>query len=313
MSCKNSKLKLLIIGGSGFVSSHLAKKALSQGNDVWVLTRGNKPVPAGTIALKADRSDSRTFKKVIEDTGVRWDAVFDCICMNAQDARQDIEVFSNLTRQLIVISTDIVYEPSARKFPQNEECENWLTEGYAGNKRLCELEFLKTDTGNMSWTILRPGHIFGPGSQLGCLPLHQRDPNLIEKLINHKTISLAGGGHFLVHPIFVYDLCELMLDMIGNEKTYNQIFCTGGPNVIECKKYFEIIADILKVDIRIEEIPIEAFLYAGSDALASLCHRIYDLSKLKATGVKMPETAIEEGLRMHVQSMLEKDQGTDFT
>lgn len=304
MNSKNDKLKLLILGGSGFVSSHLAQKAMEYGHEVWVLTRGSKPVPDGAISLRADRSDSQAFKKVIADEDIRWDAVLDCICMNAEAARQDVEVFRDRTKQLLVTSTDIVYEPAARKFPQAEEGENWVADGYAGNKRLCELEFLNADTGDMSWTILRPGHIFGPGSQLGCLPLHQRDPQLIKRLIAHEPISLVGGGHFLLHPVYVTDLCELMLDLLGNQKAHNRIFCVGGPEVIECRKYYQIIADILKVDIKIEDIPMEAFLPSHPEAVPSVCHRIYDLSKLEATGVRMPKTSVKEGLMLHVAAML---------
>lgn len=231
------------MGGSGFVSGHLVQKALEYGHEVWVLTRGSKPVPAGAISLQTDRSDSRAFKKVIEDSGIGWDAVLDCICMNA-------------------------------------------------------------DTGGMSWTILRPGHIFGPGSQLGCLPLHQRDPQLIKRLIAHEPISLVGGGHFLLHPVYVTDLCELMLDLLGNQKARNRIFCVGGPEVIECRKYYQIIADILKVDIKIEDIPIEDFLPSHPEAVPSVCHRIYDLSELKAAGAKMPGTSVREGLKLHVDALL---------
>ncbi len=308
MNNKSNKRKLLIIGGSGFVSSHLAQKALSYGLEVWVVTRGNKPVPLGVIPLKADRSDHTAFKNTLEAANVKWDAVLDCICMNAADASQDIDVFTNLAKQLIIISTDIVYEPSARRFPQSEENDKWLYEGYAGNKRLCELEFIKAGTGVVPWTILRPGHIFGPGSELGCLPLHQRDPELIEKLVTQKTISLVGGGHFLLHPIFVDDLCALMIDVVGKEEAYNQIFCVGGPDVLECRKYYEIIASILQVDIKIEAIPVDDYLPSHPDAVPSVCHRIYDLSKLKTLGVTMPSTPIEDGLRQHVEAILEKNQ-----
>jgi len=301
----NKRLKLLIIGGSGFVSGHLVRKALEYGHEVWVLTRGGRPVPEGAISLKADRSDGQAFKSAIRSAGIRWDAVLDCICMNAENARQDIEVFSELAKQLIVISTDIVYQPSWRKFPQAEEGEAWITEGYAGNKRLCELEFMNAGTGDMSWTILRPGHIYGPGSQLGCLPLHQRDPELLERLLGGKPISLAGGGHFLLHPVFVLDLCELMLDLLGNEKAGNGIFCVGGPDVIECRKYYEIIAGILKVEAKIETVPVDSFIPDHPEAVPSLCHRIYDLSRLKATGAKLPSTSIEKGLRLHVESLLQ--------
>lgn len=299
----SGKFKLLIIGGSGFVSSHLAQRALACGHEVYVLTRGSRPVPEGVISLKADRSDRLSFKRVLEAAEVKWDAVLDCICMNAQDAEQDLDVFSSLAKQLIVISTDIVYEPSARKFPQSEDCDRWLSEGYAGNKRLCELAFIHAGKKALPWTILRPGHIFGPGSQLGCLPLHQRDSELVETLLSHNPISLLGGGRFLLQPVFVKDLCDLMLSLVGISKAYHQIFCVGGPDVIECRKYYEIIADILKVEIKIKDVPVDDYLPSHPDALPSACHRIYDLSKLRSLGIKMPSTPIEEGLLLHVEAI----------
>lgn len=39
--------KILIIGGSGFVSGTLARIALEQGFETWVLTRDQRPAPAG--------------------------------------------------------------------------------------------------------------------------------------------------------------------------------------------------------------------------------------------------------------------------
>jgi hypothetical protein len=35
-----------------------------------------------------------------------------------------------------------------------------------------------------------------------------------------------------------------------------------------------------------------------------LCHRFYDLSKLRAARVKVPSTPLVEGLREHVNSLL---------
>ena len=35
-----------------------------------------------------------------------------------------------------------------------------------------------------------------------------------------------------------------------------------------------------------------------------LCHRIYDLSRLQASGMKVPSTSIETGLELHVEALL---------
>lgn len=301
----NVKHRILIIGGSGFVSGTLAKTAVVAGHEVFVLTRGNKPVPEGVTPLIADRHDAYAFKKAIDSADCYFDAVFDCICYSPEDAKNDIDILRERTSHLIWISTDFVFDPEKRWFLQTEKNNHFLTDdSYGAKKRLCELEFINGDLGKMVFTAIRPAHIYGPGSFLGCLPQETRDPDLISKMKNSQPLFLAGGGYFLQQPIYVNDLAELMLSCIGNSKTYNEIFCAMGPDIIESRRYYEIIAEHLGIKAVIEELPVKQFLNDHPDAHPFLCHRIYDLTKLKNAGVKVPLTTINEGLAMHVKSLL---------
>lgn len=304
----NKKHKILIIGGSGFLSGTLASTAVSQGHDVYIITRGQKPVPEGVTPLIADRHDEAAFNKVVSEAVCYWDAVFDCICYTPEDAKQDIEQFRKCADHLIWVSTDFVYDPAKRWFPQTEQNMNFLTDdSYGAKKRLCELEFINSNLGKMVYTAFRPAHIYGPGSWLGCLPQEAREPELISKIKEGKPLFLVGGGYFLQQPIFAPDLAELMLSCIRNEKTYNEIFCAMGPDIIESRKYYEIIAEYLGKEAVIEEMPVNQFLTEHPDAGSFMCHRIYDLSKLKNTGVKVPSTSISDGLYKHVESLLKHD------
>ena len=299
------KLKILVIGGSGFVSKSLAVKACAQGHEVWTVTRGIRDLPAGVHPLIVDRHDAASFKKVIEGAGVYWDVVYDCICYTPEDARQDIDVLECLTPRLIWISTDNVYETSQRWFPQTEENMNFLTDdSYGAKKRFAELEFEKANQETLKWTAFRTPHIYGPGSLLGCLPKHMRDAALIPKIKRGEALQLVGGGHFLQQPLFIDDLTDLMLDSVYNQKMFNEIYCVMGPDIIESQQYYKIIAEYLGTDLKIEEIPVGLYLSEFPDSKASLCHRIYDLSKLRNTGAKMPSTTIRKGLSAHVQSLL---------
>jgi nucleoside-diphosphate-sugar epimerase len=300
-----SAQKILIIGGSGFLSGTLAKTAVQHGYDVHVITRGLKPVPEGVTSIIADRHDEDSFKKAVSEVDCHWDAVFDCICFKPEDARQDIEIFKNLTSHFIWVSTDFVYDPAKRWFPQTEQNMNFLTDdSYGAKKRLCELEFLNGDLGEMNFTALRPAHIYGPGSYLGCLPKESRNPDLISKIKEGNPLELAGGGYFLQQPIFSEDLAETMLSCIDNKKTYNEIFCTMGPDIIESRKYYQIIAEYLGKKLVINELPVNQILKENPEFASFFCHRIYDLSKLKHSGVKMPSTSIIEGLSRHIESLL---------
>jgi nucleoside-diphosphate-sugar epimerase len=96
----------------------------------------------------------------------------------------------------------------------------------------------------------------------------------------------------------------LLLSLGGNQKTYGQILNAAGPDVIESREYYQIIAKILEVDLKIEEVSVSQHLADYPETAVFICHRFYDLSKLKASGAAIPGTPVEQGLREHVESLL---------
>jgi len=303
MDHQSGTYKLLIIGGSGFLSGTLARRAVARGYRVWTITRGQRSVPEGVISLIADRHDLKAFANAVRSSPITWNLVIDCIAFHPEDILQDIRLFRSCAEHLIFVSTDFVYDPHHRQYPQGEETDNYAKEGYGFLKRLCELELIKAE-GSLPWTVVRPCHIYGPGSELGCLPGHSRDPMLINRMRVGETLNLAGGGHFLQQPILVRDLADLLLDMGGNENTFHQVLNAAGPDVIESRTYYQIIADILGVELYVDDVPVSAYLAENPALKNFLCHRFYDLQKLPESGLSVPKTSLEEGLREHVESLL---------
>lgn len=296
--------KILIIGGSGFVSGTLARTARDRGHAVWVLTRGRKPVPDGVIHLRADRKHPGDFQRAIAGADAVWDLAVDCICYDDGEMRQDIAILPGRARRLVFISTDFVFDPSRRRFPQ--PCDNPFTltdDTYGAKKRRCEMELIKADTGGMLWTILRPCHIYGPGSELGCLPDALRMPGLTGKLKAGETLKLAGGGHFLQQPIFAPDLADLTLSVADAPLSDRRIYCAAGPEIVESVAYYRMIADELGVELNVEELPVTQALAANPAWKFYLCHRIYDLEPLRNDGLKAPRTPLRTGLRLHLDWM----------
>jgi nucleoside-diphosphate-sugar epimerase len=295
---------ILIIGGSGFLSGKLARQALSEGHRVWTLARGQRASLDAVTPLIADRQDTVAFRQAITQAVVRWDLAVDCIAFKPEDIQQDLEVLAPLVNHLVFVSTDFVYDPARRQFPQGEETDAYLTDGYGGLKPQCELALINADSGPMHWTVVRPCHIYGPGSQLGCLPAHSRDANLIARLRSGEPLQLVGGGHFLQQPVLARDVAASILSMRNNPATFGQIFCIAGPDRVESREYYQIIAEILGVEMHCTEIAVDAYRSAHPESAPFLCHRIYDLQKLKASGAVVPHTSLAQGLREHVESLL---------
>lgn len=297
-------MNILVIGGSGFVSGTLTDVALNAGHTVWAVTRGQRSLSEGVTPIIADRRDQQAFAAAIAASNQEWDLVVDCIGFEVADAEQDVAVFRERAKQLVFVSTDFVYDPAHRTFPQTEESDHYLSDGYGGKKRQCELILAQSDTGEMAWTVLRPCHIYGPGSLLGCLPQHGRDPDLIEKMQQGEPLGLVGGGHFLQQPILAADLAQTILSCAGNPNCHGEIYLTAGPDIVESRKFYEIIGEILNVGVTIEEIPVQAFLAENPDRASFCCHRIYAMQKLRDHGLHVPATPLAEGLRDHVESLL---------
>ena len=297
-------MKILSIGGSGFVSGTLARIAKADGHDVSVVTRGKRPLPDGVTAITADREDQTAFSDALVGTD-DWDLVVDCIGYDPDDAEQDVAVFRNRCKQLVFISTDFVFDPAIRKIPQSEEADGYATEGYGGKKKLCEEILENADFGDSVWTVVRPCHIYGPGSKLGCLPKHGRDDGLIERIRKGEPLDLVGGGHFLQQPIFAPDLCRLILSAAGNADTFNRIFCTAGPDIIESRKFYDLVAIALGVPpAPINEIGVQDHLTENPTGAPFCCHRVYNRDRIKSAGLAVPSKPVADGIREHVDSMI---------
>jgi nucleoside-diphosphate-sugar epimerase len=298
-------MNLLILGGSGFLSGTLARGALQAGHQVWTLTRGQRSLPPGVNPMLADRHDEAAFARRIRDAGVTWDLAVDCIAFQPEDIQQDLRELSGFARHLIFISTDFVYDPQRRRFPQAEGPAAYAASGYGSAKRQCELRLLEAGTEALPWSVLRPGHIYGPGSLLGCLPRHSRDPQLIARLRSGEALKLVGGGYFLIQPVYAADLTDAILSLANLPAAIGGIYNIAGTQAVEARTYYQTIAEALGVALNVQEEPVGSYLDEHPEAAPFLCHRIYDLTRLKAAGGRLPATPLELGLRSQVQDLLQ--------
>lgn len=261
-------------------------------------------MPDGVHPITVDRNDREAFAAAIEKTGMHFDLAIDCVGYLEDDAKQDVAVFRHCCDHFVFISTDFVFDPLKRVFPTPSDHAIFESvRPYGRIKRLCELQFIESDTGDMAWTIVRPCHIYGPGSPLGCLPMHSRDLKLIDRMRRGEPIRMVGGGHFLQQPIYVDDMARICLSCLGNSASNNGIYQTAGPDIIESHEYYRIIADVLGVEVTIQEVSVQSHSAENPADIPFFCHRIYDLSPLRDSGLYVPDTSITEGLRKHTLSL----------
>ena len=300
-------MDILILGGSGTLSSRIAQLALDAGHQVWAVTRGVRPLPAGVHPLTADRNSEEEMKKALETAPGHFDAVIDSICFTADQARLDQKLFAGKANQLVMISTDSVYHPDFKQVPQDESNEHYLTDDtYGANKRRAEEVFIAGGHA-LPYTIFRPGHIYGPGFQLGCYPDHSRQKDLLSHMRAEKPIVLAGGGEFIIHPIFVDDLARCAVAAVGNEQALNQIFCIGGGDFMPNHAYFTTLGELIGHPVTLKVRPLSEYAHRP-DYSGHLCQRCYKMDKLVKAGLPLPRTTLKEGLKKQI-AWLDQQEG----
>lgn len=295
-------MRILILGGSGFLSGHVRRAAVAAGHAVQVVTRGQKPLPAGADAIAADRTGRAAFAAALDGHGP-WDLVVDCIAFTPDDAEQDLDVFTGRCGRLVFISTDFVYHPDHRRQPQAEAPATYAEQGYGANKRDAERVLIDAGCDALAWTVLRPGHIYGPGRALGCLPRHARDEALIDRLRRGEALKLIGGGELIQQPVYAPDLARTILSAPDAPGAVGKVLNVANPDVIASREYYEHIADILGVAVRIEAVDTESHLAEHPEQLPFCRDRVYDLSALHAAGLSVPATPIDQALR---QTLIEE-------
>jgi len=99
----DSTMKLLVIGGTRFIGKEVVKAALQYGHDVMLFNRG-KTISSPTLPLvQGDLSNLKEFKSKL--TPFKPDAIIHCISNTEADAKDYVEVFSELPARSIILSS----------------------------------------------------------------------------------------------------------------------------------------------------------------------------------------------------------------
>jgi len=61
---------------------------------------------------------------------------------------------------------------------------------------------------------------------------------------------------------------------------------------------------VLGVELTVHELSVGSYLDEHPEAASYLCHRIYDLRRISASGLSVPSTPITEGFLLHVEGLL---------
>jgi nucleoside-diphosphate-sugar epimerase len=306
-------MNILLIGGTGVVSSAIASRLVGPGRTVFILTDGNGalPPPLGVHRhLIADRNDLAGLKQAIEGAGVNsWDLVVDAVSYHEGHAQKLLQVVRGKARLIFVVSTTFVASLRTRLPLKCDSAVGTDQElgGYAANKLRVERVWTSAFQGDhIPVTIFRIPHVLARGGDLGCIPLHSRDPHLLKRLRNGGPLVLADGGRQVLQVIWGEDVGDLMLRAAERSVCIGKTYLCAHPEILTGQDYFEYVAESLGAKFEIRNVPAEAVWRAGWGWALSCAPRIYDLTSLQTDVGWLPSTPPRESIHRCVQWLLEK-------
>lgn len=218
-------LRILILGGTGFIGPHQVRYAIARGHTITLFNRGrtNPHLFPEIEKLRGDRNDNLEALKERE-----WDVVIDNPASIPRWVRQSAELLQAAAKSYMFVSSLSVYSDNSI-IDQDESgpvatiddptIEQVTGETYGALKALCEQEAEKAFPGRA--TVIRPGLIVGPG-----------DPS---DRFTYWPVRIDRGGEVLapgepsdvVQIIDARDLGEWMIHLV--EKSVFGVFNATGP------------------------------------------------------------------------------------
>jgi nucleoside-diphosphate-sugar epimerase len=220
-------MKVLMIGGTGLISSSIVPLLLGRGDEVSIASRGTslRPLPPGVRHIAADRT-STAFADAL-GSGPMFDCVIDMVCYEPAEAEAAVRALAGRTGQYILTSTVDVYRKPAGRYPYLEDEPYGGIGAYAVNKVECERIVLEAhERSGFPATIIRPAATYGDRHA----PVHTlgRSTAYLDRLRRGRPIVVHGDGSSLWSSCHADDVAIAFAGAAGNQHAIGRSFHATG-------------------------------------------------------------------------------------
>ena len=262
-------MKVLIIGGTGLISTGITRLLLERGDAITHYNRGQRSREfAGRVTtVTGNRYDHVAFEaQMLEQP--RFDAVVDMIGYAPEDAESLLRAFGGKCGHLVFCSTVDVYARPASRYPVTEsEPFRPTSWDYAQKKAACETLLWEWQARERQpFTILRPVHTY---SEQGAIVHSLGSANYhLDRLQKGKPIIVHGDGSSLWSSVHRDDAALAFVNALGNPATFGKSYHLPGDECITWKQYHEQVAEGIGA-------PPPQFIAIPTDTLYQMDKRAY--------------------------------------
>jgi nucleoside-diphosphate-sugar epimerase len=265
-------MRILMIGGTGTISSAITRQLATSSHELWLLNRGTRKneVPNNVRQIIADIDDEAEVLHQIGDT--QFDAVCEFIGFLPSQVERDIRLFRGRTLQYVYISSASAYNKPA--------ASHVITEGttlanpyweYSRNKIACEALLMKEYRENgFPVTIVRPSHTYCERS----VPLSVHGPKgpwpVLKRMMEGKPVIVHGDGSSLWTVTWNEDFARGFIGLLGNPKAIGEAFQIMSDEQLTWDQIYTCVANALHTTAKL--------YHVSSDFLAATSPKAWDFT-----------------------------------
>ena len=215
--------KILVTGGTTFVSKYAAQYFVNSGYEVYVLNRNTKPQVPGVKLIEADRHN---LGSLLKDT--HFDIVADITAYNAEDIIDLYDAIGSFDQYIMISSSAVYPEYGVQPFLEDsEKAPNKFWGAYGTDKIAAEEALLERVPDAY---ILRPPYLYGPMNNV------YREAFVFDCALADRKFYLPKDGDMNLQFFHVKDLCKLM-EVIIKDKPSEHVYNVGNIETISIKDW----------------------------------------------------------------------------
>lgn len=249
-------MKILILGGTGILSTDFTKKTLDEGNEVYLLNRGQHKKffdDRAELIIGDLRNDSEEKLKKSLATQ-KYDVVVDFLSFEPAQLEKTLNVLKGTFKQYVVISSSTAYIKKDTDIITEDKNavgnKNW---SYSYNKALCERFIRKQD---INYTIIRPYVTFGESR----IPF-QMIPDgyhytLLARILNDKPVAVLDN-RCVCTLMNTKDFANILYKLLLNPAAYHEAFHITSSSQQTWSEVYSLLCQILGKKEHLAEVSLD--------------------------------------------------------
>ena len=229
-------MKILVTGGTVFVSRFTANYFAEKGHEVYVLNRNSRPQNPNVTLIEGDRND-------LGDTlrGYAFDAVLDITAYTREHVQNLVNALGTFNDYILVSSSAVYPETNSQPFTEEQETGPNSIWGPYGTNKIGAEEYIREHVPRAY--ILRPPYLYGPMENV------YREPFVFDCAEQGRAFYLPGDGSEKLQFFHVEDLCRFMEILLENHPE-QRVYNVGNPESVTIARWVKLCYDAVGAELK---------------------------------------------------------------